>query len=526
VNVSDVVTSETGPAPIAGLRVFYSDLESGPNSGGQNGKGAFVTIWGNGFGASQGSSTVSIGGGAADNYPTWTSTKITFQLGAAAKSGDVVVHVGSKSDSNAIPFTVRSGNVFFVTTSGDDSKDGSYGAPWKTITHAKNNLAAGDIAYLGDGVSQTTLDNFKATLSMDANDASNAGTASMPKALVAYPGATVTVGVESGIERGILTPAITGTFDYWVISQLAIRGETEAIDLSGGAIGWRIVGNDVSCPNGSGLSGCITGCDGDCTAGLKLFGNVVHDAASKVTSITKYYHGIYFGSDHIELGWNTVRDGKTCRGIQFHDSTGPNQYDLVVHDNVIHDTVCDGLNFASVDPSKGPVTAWNNVIYSVGKGPDPADGSSDYACIYVANITNQGAAGSGNVKIFDNTMVDCGSRGTSAAGAIAHATGPVGIEMDDNVIVALANEAYFSADTTGISGTNNLLFGATGAAAFLTGTITQDPMLVAPTTFDFHLKPASPAVDHGTTTTATTDIDGNTRPQGSAYDIGAYELVP
>ena len=524
--LSDVVASETGPAPIAGLRVFFSDLESGPNTGGQNAKGAFVTIWGNGFGASQGSSTVTIGGGAADNYPIWTSTKITFQLGAAAKTGDVVVHVANKGDSNAIPFTVRTGKIVFVTTTGDDAKDGSYATPWKTITKAKNSLAAGDIAYLGDGVSQTTLDNFKAALSMDANDSSNSGAQGTPKALVAYPGAKVTVGVESGIERGILTPAITGTFDYWVISQLTIRGETEAIDLSGGAVGWRIVGNDVSCPNGSGLSGCITGCDGDCTAGLKLFGNVVHDAASKVTSITKYYHGIYFGSDHIELGWNEVRDGKTCRGIQFHDSSGPNQYDLVVHDNVIHGTVCDGLNFASVDPSKGPVTAWNNVIYSVGQGPDPADGSSDYACIYVANITNQGSAGSGNVKIFDNTLYDCGARGTIAAGAIAHATGPVGIQMDDNLIFALSNESYFSGDTTGISGTNNLIFGATGAASFLTDTITSDPMLVAPTTFDFHLKPGSPAVDHGTTTTATTDIDGNTRPQGSAYDVGAYELVP
>ena len=122
---SDVVTNETGPAPINGLRVFFSDLESGPNGGGQNGKGAFVTIWGNGFGATQGSSTVSIGGGAADNYPTWTSTKITFQLGAAAKTGDVVVHVSGKGDSNALPFTVRSGNVFFVMTSGDDTHDGS-----------------------------------------------------------------------------------------------------------------------------------------------------------------------------------------------------------------------------------------------------------------------------------------------------------------------------------------------------------------------------------------------------------------
>ncbi len=222
---------DSGPAPIAGLRLFFSDLPSGPNTGGQNGKGAFVTIWGNGFGATQAASTVTIGGGAADNYPIWTNTKITFQLGSAAQTGDIVVHVANKGDSNALPFTVRAGNIYFVTSGGSNGANGSFGTPWQTIPKAKNSLAVGDIAYLGtssgDQVSQTTLDNFNACLSMDANDSANSGTAAAPKALIAYPGAKVTIGVESGVERGILTPAITGTFDYWVISQLTLRGQSK-----------------------------------------------------------------------------------------------------------------------------------------------------------------------------------------------------------------------------------------------------------------------------------------------------------
>ena len=530
---SDSGENDTGgPAPIAGLRLFFSDLESGPNTGGENGKGAYVTIWGNGFGDSQGSSTVTIGGGAADNYPVWTSTKITFQLGPAAASGDVVVHVSGKGDSNALPFTVRAGNIYFVTSTGSDQNDGSFAHPWKTIPQAKNAQHAGDVAYIGthagDAVSQTTVDSsssYNCALGMSTNDGSNSGAAGMPKALVAYPGATATIGVENGIEHGILSPGITGTFDYWVFSQLVLRGQNEAIDIENSGSYWRIIGNDISCPNGTGESGCVTGGQNDNTTGLKMFGNVVHDAAANVSTITKYYHAVYWGSDHIEVGWNVIENGKTCRAIQFHDTGGDNEFDLSVHDNLIHDTVCDGINFATVDPSQGAVLAYNNVIYNVGLGPDPADGAADYAGIYVANETEEGSAGSGAVQIFNNTLYNCGSRGNSDSGAIAYASGPVTITMNDNLIVATGSDAYFAGDKTNISGSNNLLFGAGAPPQFLTASVSSDPMLASPTTFDFHLQSGSPAIDMGITTAATTDYDGNARPQGNAYDIGAYEFV-
>src|SRR5579864_7804675 len=50
-------------------QIFFSDLESGPSAGGQGGNGAFVTIWGKGFGSTQGTSSVTVGGGTAAGYP-------------------------------------------------------------------------------------------------------------------------------------------------------------------------------------------------------------------------------------------------------------------------------------------------------------------------------------------------------------------------------------------------------------------------------------------------------------------------
>src|SRR6266481_62910 len=98
-------------------RIFFSDLDSGPNTGGQKNHGAWVTIWGKGFGAERGGSTVTIGGGAAAEYPIWSDTKITFQLGSRAKTGPIVVNLkakNAKSGSNGLPFTVRKGKIYFV----------------------------------------------------------------------------------------------------------------------------------------------------------------------------------------------------------------------------------------------------------------------------------------------------------------------------------------------------------------------------------------------------------------------------
>jgi hypothetical protein len=63
-----------------------------------------------------------------------------------------------------------------------------------------------------------------------------------------------------------------------------------------------------------------------------------------------------------------------------------------------------------------------------------------------------------------------------------------------------------------------------------TNKIGMNPSLVNTSTspYDFHLQGGSPAIDAGVTLTQVTtqDFDGITRPQGSAYDMGAYEFIP
>ncbi len=51
------------PAFAQGPAIFFTDLTSGPKTGGENNNGTIVTIYGKRFGATRGNSTVTVGGG-------------------------------------------------------------------------------------------------------------------------------------------------------------------------------------------------------------------------------------------------------------------------------------------------------------------------------------------------------------------------------------------------------------------------------------------------------------------------------
>ncbi|HZU31423.1 MAG TPA: choice-of-anchor Q domain-containing protein [Candidatus Angelobacter sp.] len=536
-------------AQAAPPRIYFSDLESGPNTGGQGNNGVWVTIWGKGFGATQGTSTITIGGGAAASYPLWSDGKITFQLGPAAGTGNILVNVPGVGTSNGLPFTVRTGNIFFVSTTGNDANTGTFASPWKTIPKAKNSIGVGDTAYIENGVAQTSEDNFTAYLSMDNNGASNSGTATAPKALIAYPNASVTVGVAGGLHYGIRTPNISANEDYWVISQLHIIGGTQAMDLGG--TGWRIIGNEMQCPGADDQVGCFEMSEGSQT---KFYGNEVHNAGINPTS-SKFYHAVYFSTDsnHIDVGWNHIHDNFTCRALQFHssplcsptcgtgDTTGFNQYDLHVHDNLIHGDNCNGINFATVDPSKGVVEAYNNVVYHVGL-INPLQLGAAFSCIYVAGITNNGVAGTGTVDVFNNTLSDCAANNSANAsgsrGAFGVGGGPATLLMRlrNNVAYQLPGEIYIDGATSQINGSNNLWFGVGAGPAQTAGNLATDPQFVNRSIGDYHIASTSPAKDAGLTIvpsnpfvpnpgpTISVDKDGVLRPQGTAFDLGAYEF--
>lgn len=533
--------------------IFFSDLSSGPNNGGERVSGfsgAYVTLYGNSFGSAQGSSMVSLNGSSCLRVVTWGRPwqwyqKIVVQLGSTCSSGDFVVTVNGIA-SNPLPFSVNTGHIYFVSANGSDGNNGSSTTPWKTIPHAVQTAgtSAGNIVYV-NGISQTTDDGQGWRAALTLRNEWCRGTASQPNALVAYPDASATIGTATGPDIGVRSTGPTGgggaCQGAWTFAELQLRGGA-AIVLNGQSraspsSNWRLIGNDITCPNGNGGAACFETMN---AANVKAYGNNVHDiGVIGPPTASALYQGVYFSTDtnHVDFGWNTIANVHGCRGLQLHSTDGYDLYDYSIHDNVIHDTQCDGILLATTNPSQGQISVYNNVIYNTGKGPNNPERTGAWNCIYLGTYTKSGPAGSGTIEVYENTMYNCGSFSTppyghSNNGVQNAGNDPVRIHIHDNIVSQVNTSApYFDNEDPlpdGIYGTNNVFFGIGQApvSAHVTGSIKGNPQFVNPGT-DFHLSSVNGAANGAgskTTPAATYDHDGLLRP--SPPTAGAYEYAP
>lgn len=500
-------------------RIAYSDLISGPASGGENNQGAIVTLSGSGFGAARGSSQVSLAGVPVMRILEWSDHRIAFQVGSNARSGDIRVTIDQQG-SNTAPFTIVKGKIFFVSPTGRDGASGQWHSPWKSIPYAIARMRPGDITYVLDGVRQTGVDSYNAALSI-----ATSGIKDRPIALVAYPGATAVIGNQAGPEFGIRTPSIRGgPFNDWVLAGFTLRGANNALRLTL-VSRWRVVNNDISCPGGDGAAGCV---EISGSSSIFFLGNTVHDTGRPGAS--KKYQSVYFTTDsnHIDVGWNRILHNQSCRGIQFHSSpasadSGFNQYDLLIHDNEISGQACDGINLATIDPSKGRIELYNNLIFHVGLGPAPPDGQSSYTCINSPGIVNRGTSGTGYVEIYNNTLSDCGTMGGPSAGAFYIGSNSPDLILIDNIIDQ-HGLPYFAAKSAlnKLHGSANLWAGDGPGPRETSGNIAGDPAFSTEQN-RFGLSARSPAKHASNICPVRYDLAGKTRHQIAGCSLGAFD---
>lgn len=115
--------------------------------------------------------------------------------------------------------------------------------------------------------------------------------------------------------------------------------------------------------------------------------------------------------------------------------------------------------------------------------------------------------------LVNNTIAD---NGYSGVGAQAYAI----VTLTNNLIAGHSIGLDVPAPSTSMVSADHNLFWNTADPITGTNGIRQDPLL----TPDYRLRVGSPAIDAGRTIPwLTVDLDGAPRPQGSGYDIGAFE---
>jgi hypothetical protein len=544
---ASIVEAQTPPP-----RLFFTDLDSGPNSGGESVggfAGAYVTLYGNFLGVGQGTSTVTWNGlnclrvvPPTGAYTGWGNShfwyqQLVVQIGSSCTPGNgTFVVTTSNGTSNGLPFTVRSigsNHIYFVSTTGNDGNPGSIGSPLRTIAACKNKIIGGDICYIEGGVVQSAADGgFGAALDIETS-----GSAGFPMAIGAYPGATPQPQVGGGGTQYVIrVPNIGLSPNYWTFFGLYAHqtGSDRAVNTTGSPSNWRFIANKADCLQGTGQIGCV---EWDSLNGLFAFGNEITNAGLPPFT-QKQYHAFYIGSDtnHVQVAWNHIHDNPSCRAIQVHSSpigsgTGNNQFDIHIHDNIIHGDTCEGINFATINPSKGVVEAYNNVIYHVGW--HLATDGGDFSCMVNPALNNTGVPVTPlnpPFLMYNNTCYDAGAVGSADTNGVHGAIGsltPPNMSVINNVFMQLSGEQYLqTARQSGFSGTNNDWFGAGAAPTMFTSNLSVDPMFLSPgatSTADFHLQSGSPLIGAGSSTLfPSTDIDGKVRPNPPS--VGAYEF--
>lgn len=215
-------------------------------------------------------------------------------------------------------------------------------------------------------------------------------------------------------------------------------------------------------------------------------------------------HGIYISSPNALVDGNEVFDNGAY-GLHFHHSSIANALDnLIARNNRVYRNGYQGLELRSGTNA----LLYNNLIYDNGFGRPytgvPSAGDSGGGTIGV-NLPNG--------RLFNNTFY----ANANNKALQTHPNQQDGVQFRNNIFAQ--NELR---DDGGAAVYQTNLCTTAGPACALVG----NPRFVNPAAGNFAVQNDSPAINSGATMAVVpTDITGMARPQGPAYDVGAYEYV-
>jgi len=525
--------SLSGLANAAVPAIFYSDILSGPKTGGQNNEGVFVTIWGNNFGSSQGLSYVTIGGGQAYSYPVWTNTMISFQIGSNAVTGNIVVTTASGSGSSAgsstpFSFTVRTGNIYFYSPTALTNGNGAYATPWNTLTSVYSTMTTGDTIYLRAGTLTNGQYGYGGYSAMFAIGDGKGGSSANPIALITYPGETFTMACTgAGGVNYVIRTGGNGGSSWITLSKITMTNNGGAYGpLGNEGTGYRMVGNNIQSFN---TNYGIIDFGGD---SVKVLGNEIHDSYD--ASPNNETHSIYIDgtNTNFEVGWNYLHTNHnqgweiSCyhngqRQGSIHDNLIISDYGAGAVKGILADGAGDGGtdNFPSMYTNI--VKVYNNILVNLGQYEN--GGAIQTVCgtnyIYNNTIYYSGLENQGVLQFADDS---CGPGGGNQVLYVAN-----------NTIYANVPGLYISNQNGSppnwsdfVTLSKNNYYGEGNGPTQDTTALNANPLFVSPSTGiggNFQLQSTSPLIGYGINTNSIVpnDYAGNIRP--TTPSDGAYE---
>ncbi|WP_158289250.1 discoidin domain-containing protein [Paenibacillus flagellatus] len=394
--------------------------------------------------------------------------------------------------------SAEAATTYYMSPTGIDDPDrnGSSGQPWRTLGYANKRLSPGDTLYIRGGTYNNEY--------IDDSDWTANGTSAAPITISGYPG-------ETAIFDGNGT---TATFlhdltnsSYITIKDIEVRNYKYYVIL------------------------LLRNCDN------WTFDNIyLHDSGKNLTTDTAFVSGIMVStSDNTTIKNSRIVNIGTPIGrypAQTHAIyMGANTANVNIFNNYIENSVGGGIHGWHANNFNGG-NIYNNVIANNNMGIVFDDGAQNvniynntlynntYAN-FAFNQTGDDIAGVNNIVLKNNISYSQGNRGI-----LIDAKNQPEVSWDYNLWYDPSGAPIWWGIVGGntSTGVHYTVAQCKANTTNCDNDVQANPLFVNASGDDFHLQSTSPAINAGTTVSGvTTDKDGVSRPQGAAFDLGAFE---